>query len=222
MLGNEEMSAQSRRVRTARRESPERGRSPWLFWSQWLGMTTLGFAVGSPALWLVLASGDFGPLFWGVEGLFVGGAQAILLRRRVRGAFWWIVATAVGWAAGGLVHTAVPWSLVQGLHGIARIFVASVLTGVANSLLQWPILGMSRKWSWCWVLANVVAWPAGAAGMQAAQSLGRFINVGRGFDLLAFLATWDAWGVVVGAVQGIVLAFVVFREARHEEPSPDG
>ena len=220
MPRDKDVSATPKGVRFARRESVRHGRCRWLFSGQWLAVTTVGFVLGSPAFGLLLLSASYWPLVWAVEGLCVGGAQMLLLRRRVRGALWWVVATAVGRAAASLAASVLLASPFEPMHGDARNLAGPALIGFAGCLLQWPILGVARKWTWCWVLAGPLAWLAGFVGWQAAYSLSMAISIGPAFDGWAILAMWGAGlGVMIGAVQGMVLAFVVFREAGPEEPS---
>ncbi|HTG46542.1 MAG TPA: hypothetical protein VK646_02660 [Actinomycetota bacterium] len=76
----------------------------------WIAATTAGGAAGLGLAYGVLGYGDsVGDLavMGGVTGTGIGAAQWWELRTRVRGSLWWIPASAVAWALGWTVTTAI-------------------------------------------------------------------------------------------------------------------
>jgi len=90
-------------------------------WWAWFGVGQhLAGALG----WAMLAVGATG-------GAAVGALQSLVLRRRARGAGWWVLASSVGWAASWGVLRIGIWSVVGWLGSGA---VAGAITG---SVLVW-------------------------------------------------------------------------------------
>jgi hypothetical protein len=78
--------------------------TPWLFWPLWIGTNAAAWAVASivtpplmgplfPILGERVGDSMYGLLF----NLFVGLGQALALRRRIRGAGWWVLAHVLAW-----------------------------------------------------------------------------------------------------------------------------
>lgn len=154
-----------RRTNTNRTDTE--GRSPleappkklWLQWS--LATAIAGAIVGA------LETGGwqfFATLF--LSGMIVGTAQWFFVRRYLRWASWWIVASTVGWVAGvylqlllnGVLNPIVV--LLTSLGGWEVLWINVVKEPVTSTLLglaQWLVLQRSVSRAYEWIAANFIA-----------------------------------------------------------------
>jgi hypothetical protein len=115
---------------------------PFVAWT-WIAATSVGMAVGLTAGAAIV---DYGTarrdvvLMGAVTGLGVGGLQAIvLLRQRVRGAWWWMAVNPPAWALGWLVTSYVITKNVEEQFtnfGAGGALLFAVLTGL---VLVWLV-----------------------------------------------------------------------------------
>jgi hypothetical protein len=158
-----------------------------------------------------------------IEGSVVGTAQWLVLRQALPGVRWrsWVLVTALGacvaWTLGMIPSTvmslggdtgaAAPEMSDIAIYGLATLmgFVLGPILGTP----QWLVLRRHvRKAGW-WILANAVAWAFGMAivfigtGFIPAEG---GINLGVIAILILFVV---AAGVVVGAIHGLVLIWLV-------------
>ena len=176
----------------------------WGFWLQWVLASTVGVFVGILGCGFMVfvlnrydvPGGPVGPgLFGIVFGIVVGVLQWLVLRRRVSGAGWWVLASA---AAGyGIIQSGVlgpPASLSFG----ALLFMTG--GGAVTGTLQWLVLrGQVSRAGW-WVLASTVGW-----GLVGAV-LGAFPwGVGDTDAHVALVVT----AAVLGAVTGGALVWLL-------------
>jgi hypothetical protein len=178
----------------------------WGFWLLWVLASSVGLAVG-------LAVGDAvdavaravgGAVSDAVGGAVVGAvsgvAQWLILRRQVRRAGWWILASTVGWAVGGAVGGAVGLAVVGAVSGVA----------------QWLILRRQVRRAGWWILASTVGWAVGGAVVSAVVDavVGA---VGWAVGLAVVVAVVGAVvGAVSGSITGTVLVWLL-RQPRCED-----
>jgi hypothetical protein len=118
----------------------------WAFWFQWM--------VISAAAWLI-GRYLFPSLATVTIGLALGILQWFLLKSRIDDAWWWIVASAFGWALGSvLLILLVPESF--------DIF-AGLIIGLTLGTFQWIVLSRFVRWSGWWIIVNIIAWTTGMA-----------------------------------------------------------
>ena len=144
------------------------------FWLWWVLASTVGLAVGGavggavgfavyeePAgVAVVVGVAVVGAVF----GASVGIAQWLVLRRQVSRAGWWVLASTVGLAVGGVVVEAV---LVGGALLVGETLVFAVF-GASVGIAQWLVL---RRWQvsragW-WVLASTVGFAVTGVVVEA-------------------------------------------------------
>jgi hypothetical protein len=102
----------------------------------WAGATAAGLAV--PLIAVTALIGQISTVFDAVllgalTGLAIGAGQAFLLGREGVGNAWtWVGASAVAWAAGWFVTSAIGVALVPGwpVYGLSGALVSQIITGV--------------------------------------------------------------------------------------------
>jgi hypothetical protein len=195
----------------------------WIFWLQWVLATSVGWFFG---VFLGFFSGSF---IWeevigisalgGIFAYFMFGAalgsvvslmQWLVLRRRVSGAGWWILASTAGFAvvgASGYGAAVVTFGFSEGLDELgsfAALLGWSVVVafgGAVTGILQRIILRTQVPRSGWWVLASTVGWglsvTVGGAGI-----------VVEAIEFLKLLSLVGG-GVVLGAVTGGALVWLL-------------
>jgi hypothetical protein len=112
---------------------------------------TMAWAVG-----LVLIPGN--PLLGNlIGGLIVGVAQWFVIKDKLRGSSWWILATACGSAIGGLTFA------ILGIAAFSYFgfLLANIVGGISVGVAQWLILRRQVPRSGHWILVSAVAWTIG-------------------------------------------------------------
>lgn len=188
----------------------------WGFWLLYVLATILGMAVGC-LLAFVATAIVFAPLrvlgewlpwtvFGIVLGITVGILQWIVLRRRVSGAGWWVVASAgggIGAMQSGTVFGRSP--SFESLAALLGCIGIVALGGAVTGTLQWVVLKKQVSRAGWWVLVSTVCWPLSVIGVSALPWS----------DLYgAALSVMLVAGAVLGMVTGGVLAWLLRRPAQ--------
>ena len=115
----------------------------------WVVATTLGFIAGIAAINPVFAFVSFRFVGeesgWGIVagaivcGMIAGVAQWFVLRRRLIHAYWWVVASTVGWTAAILLILRLTRALEAG-------FGASLAAALASGALYGVVTGFALVW----------------------------------------------------------------------------
>jgi hypothetical protein len=149
-------------------------------------------------------------------GAVAGVAQWLLLRRQVRRADWWILASTAGWAVGLAVGDAVFHAVLNAVGGAVGWAVAGAVVGAVGGAVagvaQWLLLRRQVRRAGWWILASTaggaVGWAVGDAVVGAMGSAVRFAVV---------LAVGDAvGGAVSGIITGAALVWLL-RQPRCED-----
>jgi hypothetical protein len=109
----------------------------------------------------------------------IGVLQWAVLRRYLRQAGWWILASALGWAAG--------WGIVIAIAPLGIGLLAEPLLGAATGMLQWLVLRRQLRQAGWWIVVSTLGWTVALTGLTD--------------QLLA--------GAVAGAVTGIALELLL-------------
>lgn len=190
-------------------------------WGLWATATAVGWALagfaGLPIGRVVFAEagtravlsvlGTMG-LFGTLIGALIGASQWMYLRWRLRGANWWIPATAIGWGIG------LPLALLLNFWaGFAlSAILYGVMIGVAVGFTQWLFLKRWTNFAGRWILISIVTLPLGitlaglvdqslASGAQAAWEQMRWGTAFSG----------GIAGLFVGLLTGITLLVLLSR-----------
>lgn len=210
----------------------------WNVWLQWILANAVGETVGLggtlviggllllnaqntmgvvPAAALAVLAGTF------IEGITVGTAQWLVLRRPINNIRWrvWVLATAIGaliaWTLGMIPSTFMVAGADSGGVAAAQMSdlmiytLAAVMGFVLGSILgipQWLVLRHHLPKAGWWVLANAFAWMVGMVivfvGTNFIPPEGISLNIACVLLLFIFVA-----GAAVGAVHGLILVWLL-------------
>ena len=210
----------------------------WNIWFQWIFANAIGETVGLggtlvisglllvnaqntmgvvPAAALAVLAGTL------IEGITVGTAQWLVLRRPMKSIRWrvWVLATAIGafvaWTLGMIPSTfmfagadsggAAP-AQISDLVIYALAAVMGFVLGLILGVPQWLVLRHHLPRSGWWVLANALAWMVGMVivfvGTNFIPPEGISLNVALVLLFFLFVA-----GAAVGAIHGLVLVWLL-------------
>jgi hypothetical protein len=198
--------------------------SSWGLWERWILATSIAEIVGLAIAAVVSITvsrvgyiqGTF-TLVGTLEGIILGFAQWLVLRRYIHHSTRWIIATVVGglfaWFT-GLTISALMAFVYAGVSDATRIlgffkglFLLGAALGTILGFCQWLVIKNQIRFSMWWIVANAVAW-----------ALGLFIAyLGAGmveetFSLrtaLFTVVTGTAMGAVIGGITGTVLVYSI-------------
>ncbi len=190
----------------------KRSQVGWGFWLQWVVASTVGLYVGWVLAFVLLAFNGIvlgleycdacDGLAWGIGlGIGIGVLQWLVLRRRVSGAGWWVLASAAGgygiWQLG---FTGYSDSLEMSYVSLLGWTGVVALSGAVTGTLQWLILrGQVSRAGW-WVLASTVGW-----GLSVTVARAFPWGVGDSDAVGALVVT----AAVLGAVTGGALVWLL-------------
>ena len=217
-------------------------------WSRWVAANALGEVVGlggSALIGLALfpTLGEGAGLFpalavaavaiaagTAVEGLAVGTAQWLVLRRSLPGIGWatWAGATAAGagvaWTLGMLPSTLLSINQEAGQAQVAEpsalvvyalAFGMGLALGPVLGFAQWLVLRRHVAGAGLWMPANALAWAFGMvlifAGVSAVFDRGGPVGIALAILSLALA------GAVVGGIHGLALVRLVGRGVERGE-----
>ncbi len=181
----------------SRRPGARRPPSASSFWLAWVLVSIAALLVSFPLSQLasVLPGVWSGVLSWTIMGAVLGAGQALLLRRRMRDAWLWVVATAAGLGIGVTV-AAVLFSPVAAL---GDLFVVGAVSGLLLGLVQYLMLRRSYERSGWWILSSTIGWAVGLVLFIGAEAS----NLA---DLLFELASMALAANLLG---GLLLTFLL-------------
>jgi len=113
----------------------------------------LGIAV-TDALGIDVSWNGVGVASGAVNGIVSGITQWIVLRNRIRGAGWWLLASIGGGLVSGVVSLAV--EAVAGVDELVAGIIAGAVRGVIAGTAQWFLLENQVHHAGWWILASTV------------------------------------------------------------------
>lgn len=161
----------------------------------WMLASIFGMGLGWIVAWLVsfLVPGYLATLLIGlITGTILGGLQWLVLRGTLGRSFFWIPATAIGWAGGFFIGSMAPnwFSIGETWLGPAAGFCVGALVG----FFQWLTIRSQVTRAGWWLVASLAAWVSGMIYYQP------------GITWLGFL-----YGAISGIVTGLALVWLVNR-----------
>ena len=141
----------------------------WLLWLWWVAAGAIGGGVGGTVAAPLLTLGDSdwilaanGYVFFIVAAVIMGLLQWLILRRYIRGARWWVLATAIGWQAGfaavGNISLPIVLALDLDVFGIPSSILNGLQMGAIVGLVQWLVLRRQVARAWWWIPASAMGW----------------------------------------------------------------
>ncbi len=178
----------------------DRAQPGWRFWLLWMGASIAGVIVLYGLVFSVIiyvlsalvpmqqiqntAPGQqwtgivIGLFSFAAIGAAIGAAQWLVLRRYVRGAGWWVLATMIGYGVPLVAGPLLSFRKPPWLAGVSMFLTFGVILGI----LQWLTLrGRVYQAGW-WVAISILGWLAAYALAGVAIVSGLYVEP---FDLLA-------------------------------------
>jgi len=188
----------------------ERGRSVWLWWAV---AGALGWGLSSPLGALLQASplprvyppDAVPPLV--VQGLALGLAQWLIVRRYMPRAGWWAPATIIGVVL-IVVVTIVAYETQDPRNIWLKYESGGLLEGLVLGVAQWLVLRQHVRRAGWWVIASAIGWLAVAfVGVLITASIARMIGPAA-FGTGAWWPMWRVDAAVLGSLYGALMGRV--------------
>jgi hypothetical protein len=200
-------------------------------WLKWVLVNALGLAISvAPVFIAPIVNEALGAtaasvltLLLGILiAILVGMLQWLVLRRYVRWAGPWWLATSAGWIAGSFLASYAAFA-VLGTRPSSLSFTAvtAPVNAAVVGILQWLVLRRHVRRAGWWVFASIAAW---AIGNQTAIFIWFYVmmfTVGvvssliRDPSSLALLALSVTYPAVIGAIAGSITGIVLVWLLRH-------
>ena len=176
----------------------ERANAGWRTWLHWVLASAASGAVTMTVTGALVRAGSTDPavvvaVFGLLIGVSLGTTQWLVLRRQVPWAYRWVLASALGGMAVGIL------GLAMG-EAVGGPFGGSVI-GAGLGIMQWLVLRRLISRAYVWVLASVLGF---ALGLTAGEATGFAVDGSVGW-----LVGGSVQGVVVGAITGSALVWLV-------------
>ena len=187
----------------------ENSKSERGLWLAWFLASLIGYASGmflgaSIAYGLLdrdTFDGTMGVVLGIVMGTIGGFAQWVVLRERISGAGWWILASALGFATVFSMGGTGRPNENPAMIGVRMAIAFGLFAGVP----QWIILRQKVARAGWWVLANILGLLAGEMGFPVAIA----ISTATGNDSLSMLIVAPVFAAGYGAVTGAALVLLL-------------
>ena len=172
------------------------------FWLQWVLASVLGFAMGA-AIGNAITDLIFTALFGAVGGFM----QWLVLRHRILGAGWWVLASTLGFAIAPIAALAgvMALSQIMSLDGnpLAAPILLGVLSGVLSAIFPWLILRRQFAQAGWWIPAHLLgSLLGGAIGIVTFHAVSAI-----GYYDFSWAGAGAMFGAGLGAVTGITLVW---------------
>lgn len=142
----------------------------WAVWFKWIIATTLGW---------ILAVAIFSGIPYIAAGFTLGILQWLVLQHRIRQAWRWILASAIGWAIGG--------SIGYFIAPLDPGILTGLVIGAAAGIAQWLILRQENFWAGWWIPISLIAWTTGLGMVPGLFSTGALAGAISGLALVLLL-----------------------------------
>ncbi len=172
-----------------------------VLWLGWVILTWLAF-IASLLFVEVGYRNDISLIDGLIGGCLVGVAQWLMLKSHVRGAYGWVLVSALSWGALALLHIgAIGWMAPDTSNLLVRALFGLFYGGYVGVVLgsgQWWILRRQvvRAWRWIplsagiWSVAIAIGWTIGG-GLRLASNL--FVS-----EVVGLMIAWGAIAILSG------------------------
>ena len=174
------------------------------FCLKWLLVTLLGFVAS--LFWIEIGERpDIGVLEGIIGGTIIGFTQWLVLRRHLSSAWWWIIASLLGWGVMGLSSFGViGWFAPRTMRLFPRLvygIVDGATLGLILGMAQWWVLRQYVTQAWGWIFANSLNWSISlAVGWIIGGILRHFTHLFLS-EVVGLGVTW----MLVAALMGMTL-----------------
>jgi hypothetical protein len=196
----------------------------WGLWERWIFATSIAEILGIAIVGVVsIAVSRFGyiqgtfTLVGTLEGIILGFAQWLILRRYIHHSTRWIIATVIGglfaWFTGLTISAlmaivfASASDTTKTLIFLKGLVLLGAFLGTIIGFCQWLVIKNQIRFSMWWIVANAIAWALGLFIAYLGAGL-----VEESFTLRTALitaATGTAMGAVIGGITGVFLVFLL-------------
>jgi hypothetical protein len=186
-------------------ESSKSNRGLWLAWflASFLGYT-VGMLLGAYMAYGLFDRDTFDAIMGVTLGIVMGAiggfAQWVVLRERITGAGWWVLASALGFAAFFGLSGVVPSNGNPAMTGI----IGAVAFGLVGGIPQSLILRRKVARAGWWVLANIFGLLVGEIGFPVSIAISA-----TGNEDLSVLVVGLVFGAGYGAITGAALVWLL-------------
>jgi hypothetical protein len=186
----------------------ERKNIGWGFWLAWVLISILGFSFGA-LLGANVAYGLFdreafdatmGVTLGLVLGATCGFMQWVVLRERIAETGWWVLASALGFAAFFATPGAVGFKENPAIAGILGVIVL----GLVGGTLQWLILRRHVERAGWWLVATMFGALIGEIGFPVSIAIGATGNYGLSVIVLGLIFGAGYGAITGGALVGLL------------------
>ncbi len=204
-------------------------RAGMILWLKWVLANAIGFALTPVPSFIVPGINEaLGSTGVGVLTVLVGILIAIatgmlqwfVLRRYVRWANPWWLATSVGWIVAGYLASYIAFAALGARPSTLSFTAVTVPVNAALvGVCQWLVLRRHVRRAGWWVLANIAGWVIGNQwgiyiwAYAISFTVGIVFNPGRDPASMASLVSTIAYpaaiGVIAGSITGIALVWLL-------------
>ena len=179
----------------------ERANGGWRAWLEWVLASAVSGAVTMTVTGALITAGsaDAGvvvALFGILIGVSLGITQWLVLRRQFPRAYRWVLASALGGLAVGVLGLAMGEAVGGPLGG--------AVIGAALGSMQWLVLRRLTSRAYVWVVASILGF---ALGLSVGEAVGFAVGGSAGW-----LVGGGVQGVVVGAITGGALVWLLRQD----------
>jgi hypothetical protein len=192
----------------------------WGLWERWVLATSIAEIIGLAIVGVVSVIVSHVGYIQGtltllgtLEGIVLGFAQWLVLRRYIRHSTRWIFATVIGalfaWFTGLTISIVMALAYAGASDGATKVaFIKGVVLlgaalGAVMGFCQWLVLKSQIRFSVWWIFANAVAWALGL--LIAYIGAGMVQSIFSPQTALVTIATGATMGAVIGGITGIAL-----------------
>lgn len=171
------------------------------FCFQWLYLTLLGFLAS--LFWIEIGERpDMGMIQGIIGGTMIGCSQWLVLRRHIPDAWWWIIASILGWGVMGVSSFGViGWFAPRTLQFFPRLvygIIDGATLGLILGMAQWWVLRQYVTPAWVWIFTNLLYWSISlSVGWTIGGILRRLTHLFLG-EVIGLGVTWMFVSVLTG------------------------
>lgn len=171
----------------------------WLIWNVLADLSLVIFIVGNMAIYMVAQFAGYVPdvLLFSIYllipmllSLIVGLIQWIAFKSRIKHAYWWILATALGWSVAGILLFYLYGIYLSETYAssIGMAFLTEAIVGAVIGLSQWLVLRGQVREDGLWLEGSILGWAcAGCAAFVLSQTSMGIVGALVGLSIMGMI-----------------------------------